>query len=228
MSGLSIIIPALNEDQKISLTVKELLQGGRQYLTQFELILVDDGSTDQTGEVMDRLTQGNPEVKVIHHPQRSGVGQAYRSGMNMAQYEYITMIPGDHELNKKTFEDLFQAVGKKDLVIGYRVNQSVARPIYRVVISRLYTKLMNLLFRFQLKDFDSLIVYPAKLLKGSNSQSSGYTYQMELLVYMLRKGLTYTEVPILLNPVEVKSSRSLNWRTFWDVASMACSLLMRR
>ena len=228
MSGLSIIIPALNEDQKISLTVKELLQGGRQYLTKFELILVDDGSTDQTGEVMDRLTQGNPEVKVIHHPQRLGVGQAYRSGMNMARYEYITMIPGDHELNKKTFEDLFQAVGKKDLVIGYRVNQSDARPFYRVMISRLYTILMNVLFGFRLRDFDSLIIYPAKLLKESNSHASGYTYQMELLVQMLRKGLTYSEVPIILNLVEVKSSRSLSWRTLWDVARMTYSLLRQR
>ncbi len=227
-SRLSIVVPALNEEEKISFTVIEMIQGGRQYLAQFELILVDDGSTDQTGVVMDELALKNPEIKVIHHPQRAGVGRAYRSGIKLAQYEYITMIPGDHELNKQTFAELFPAVGKKDLVIGYRVNQTDARPLYRVIISRLYTLLMNVLFGFRLKDFDSLIVYPAKVLEQTNSQSSGYTYQMEMLVNTLGKGLTYTEVPIILNPVEVKSSRSLSWQTFIDVSTTAWNLLRQR
>ncbi|MGB7542990.1 MAG: glycosyltransferase family 2 protein [Burkholderiales bacterium] len=217
MRALTILIPALDEEQKVAPTVEEVLAAGRRLLDRFEVIVVDDGSRDRTGEIADALAKSNPEVRVIHNPERRGVGWAFWEGIAQAKFDRLTVVPGDHAYNISGIERLFSAVGSADLVISYRTNQADTRQRRRVILSTLYQRLVGLIFGFRLKDFHSTVVYPVPQIREMGMRSVGYTYQLEVLVKLLRRGMSYVEVPVTLNPSGKGTSAALRPKTFFDV-----------
>ena len=146
------------------------------------MILINDGSTDRTGAVIDELAAANPEIKVIHHPQCRGVGNCYREGLALAKLDRVTMIPGDRNCEPSTWEPIFRALDQADIVIGYRVNQFATRPLHRVVLSRLFTRICGLLLGVWLKDFHGLAVCPTRLVQTLDLRAVTYGYQMQILV----------------------------------------------
>jgi dolichol-phosphate mannosyltransferase len=222
---LSIVIPALNEQEKIALTVDGLLPACRRYLPQFQLILVNDGSTDRTGEVMDELARRDSSIVVIHHPKNQGVGACYRDGIDRASLDYVTLIPGDNICRSDTWEPLFGAIGTADLVLAHRVNMSEARKWYRVVISHIYSKLLCTVYRMPITEIQAVCVYPARLAKEIRLQSTGFMYQLELLVQAFRCGCSFTETPLYMIYEGEDSSRSLRWRTVRDLLHIMWKLM---
>ena len=188
--SLSIVVPALNEEEHIRPTVTDLLEAMEGRFETFEIIIINDGSSDRTGKIADELSSQHPEVKVVHHSSRRGIGAAYESGILAARMEYLTLVPGDHEVDPTTWPAFFDAVGTADLVIGYRANQRRARPLYRRLLSRVLTGMMGILFGLHLRDFQSLVVYPASVVRNRGLRSTGFSYQMELLIPLHRQGYT--------------------------------------
>ncbi len=227
MRELSIVIPALNEEEKLVPTVQDLLPECRRELDRFELILINDGSSDRTGEVMERLAKENPEIVVVHHAQRQGLGATYRDGIDRARMEHVTLVPADDLCDKVTWGPFFRAIGSADLVLAYRANQAAARPLYRVVLSRLFSWINSLLFRVWVKDIHSLVIYPTASVREIKMQSAGYTFQLEMLVPLCRSGYSFVEVPMYMHPENMKHSRSLRWSTLFDVACMMSRLAIR-
>ena len=217
MRCLSIVVPALNEEKNIVLTMNNLLPYCRKELERFEIILVNDGSTDRTGEVMEQLAKENPELVIIHHPQRRGVGGAYRSGIDRARMDYVMLVPGDNVCDPVTWGPLFQAIGTADMVVGYRANQRSARPLYRVIISRIFSNTMCLIHGIWLKDFQGLVIYPTERVRELGLQATSYMYQMEMLVQMHRAGCTIVETPFYMLLEDMRSSRSLRLATIVDL-----------
>ncbi len=226
--SLSIIIPTLNEEEAIIPTVMTLLPRCRRDLDRFELILVNDGSTDRTGEVMEQLARDNPEIVVIHHPDRRGVGKAFRSGIDRARMEYLTLVPGDNVCDPVTWEPFFQAIGTADIVVAYRANQRAARALHRVIISRLFSHTMCVLHGIKLRDFQGLVIYPSRRIKELGLEARGFMYQLELLVQLHREGFTIAETPFYMLPEGMQSSRSLKWSTFVDLAQTMWRLTKKR
>jgi dolichol-phosphate mannosyltransferase len=225
MPSLSIVIPALNEQDKITLTVNGLLPACRRHLSQFELILVNDGSTDRTGEVMEELARQDPAIVVIHHTKNQGVGTSYRSGIDRASFDYVTLIPGDNICRADTYEPLFGAIGTADLVLAYRANQEQARRWYRVLISRIYNRVLCDIYKMPIREIQSACVYPTRLAKKIGLQSTGFMYQLELLVQSFRCGCSFTETPLYMIYEGENSSRSLRWRTLVDLVQMMWKLM---
>jgi len=223
-----VVVPALNEQANIGLTIDEFLPIARRELEDCELILINDGSEDATGEAMETLASRYKEVKVLHHPQRRGVGASYKEGVMCARMAYVTLIPSDHEVDLVTWPEFLKAVGNADLVVGYRVNQRAARPWYRVALSRVYTRIMGSVFGLHLRDFHSLVIYPTHLIQKPGLRFVGYTYQLENLVTLFRKHLTFVQVPVVLLPIDMRSSRSLSFTTLKDVVYTSARLLLRR
>lgn len=217
MRNLTILVPALNEERQLRPTVYEVVTTARRLLDRFEVILVNDGSTDQTGIIADGLAQEYPELRVIHNPERRGVGWAFWEGIRCARFENLTVVPGDHAYSVEGLERLFSAVGAADLIISYRTNQFGTRQRRRAILSALYRFLINRLFGFRLRDFHSTVVYPVAPLRESGMRTTGYSYQLEVLVKLLRRGMSYMEVPVTLNPSGRGTSRALRPSTFIDV-----------
>lgn len=106
-----MVVPALNEEENILLTVNEILPAARAILDEFEIILVNDGSTDRTGEVMDNLARDNPEIRVIHHSQRQGPGSDFWDGLVQARFDNLVSLSGDNAYKIEGLKRLFETRG---------------------------------------------------------------------------------------------------------------------
>lgn len=227
-SELSIVVPALNEEAFIEKTVTEILSAARDIFNRFEVILVNDGSTDKTPEIMDRMERENPEVRVIHHSTPQGVGLAFWEGIDAAQYVYLTLIPGDNAFNIDGLKRMFDAVGSADLIVTYRQNATHARTAFRIFLSKLFRLFVIILSGYRLRDFYSAEVYPVASVRDLKIRPAGYTYQIETLVYLLSRGVSYVEVPALLNLRETRNSQVFKWKTVREVWKLYWRLLFHK
>ena len=141
---LTIVVPALNEEEKIADTIRGILPATR--------VLVDDGSTDATGSIMDSFATEDSRIIVIHHPQRQGVGAAFETALKRAKFDFITLIPGDHAFQNEGIARMFKAAGAADVVVTYRDNQS-DRSLNRSIQSHSLRFALNCLFGFWLSDY---------------------------------------------------------------------------
>jgi dolichol-phosphate mannosyltransferase len=223
---LTIVIPALNEQEKIAETVHGVLPLARQLLDDFELILIDDGSTDATGSIMDELAAQDPRIVVLHHAERRGVGAAFELALSRAKFDSITLIPGDHAFKNEGVARMFKAAGAADIVITYRDNQS-DRSLNRSLQSHSLRFILNCVFGFWLFDYHSMIIYPVKWLRQIPVKADGYGYQICSLISLLQLGLSHVQVPVSLNAELKGSSRALRARTYYELGLTILALLRR-
>lgn len=201
---LTIIIPAYNEDRKLSKTVEEAISAARAELSAFEVVIVNDGSTDGTAEVADEMARRYDEVSVIHQPRNMGVGAAYTTGLERASFPLITLIPGDNAFEKSGVVDVFRAAGTADIVISYRANPQ-ARTFARRVLSIICTQLLRLATRCPIRDGHSMYVWPVDEARQIVVPAD-YRYHLVSLTTLMRNAKTYTEVPVTLTPKPDSSS----------------------
>lgn len=157
MRSLTIIVPAYNEADKVGSVVEMLVDLGHQELDTFEIIVVDDGSSDGTGAIADRLAAQHPEIRVIHQPGNTGVGAAYTAALHAARMPMITLVPGDDAFAPSGIRDLFRTVGTADMIITYRANPSARSPVRRL-LSVICNRLLRLATHSPLRDGHSMYV----------------------------------------------------------------------
>jgi dolichol-phosphate mannosyltransferase len=223
---LTIVIPALNEQEKIAETIEGVLPLARDLLDDFEIILINDGSTDNTGAIMDRFAAEEPQILVVHHAERMGVGAGFKAALQRAKFNAITLIPGDHAFKNEGIARMFKAAGAADIVITYRDNQS-DRSLNRSFQSHSLRFLLNATFGFWLFDYHSMIIYPVKWLRQIPIKTGGYSFQICALISLLQLGLTHVQVPVSLNAELKGSSRALRPRTYFELGVTILSLLRR-
>src|SRR3954447_20905700 len=204
---LTIVIPALNEQDKIADTIDGVLPLARELLDDFEIFLVNDGSTDATGAIMDEYAAGDPRIVVHHHAERRGVGACFKPVLSRAKFDAITLIPGDHAFQNEGIARMFKAAGAADIVITYRDNQS-DRSVNRSIQSHSLGFVLNCIFGFWLFDYHSVIIYPVKWSRQIAVDVDGYGYQICSLISLLQLGLTHLQVPVSLNAELKGSSRA--------------------
>jgi dolichol-phosphate mannosyltransferase len=195
-------------------------------LDDFEIFLVDDGSNDATGTIMDRFAANEPRIHVIHHPQPQGVGAGFLEALGRARFEAITLIPGDHAYRDEGVARMFNAVGTAEIIISYRNNQA-QRSLNRSLQSHALRFILNCVFGCRLRDYHSMIVYPVKRLRQIRVDARGYGYQICALISLLQLGLSFAEVPVILNAELKGSSRALRPRTYLELGQTIVSLIRR-
>ena len=228
MRCLTIHIHALNEEEYISKMVKELLPVVRRELDRFELILVNDGSTDRTGEIMDFLASEYLEVRVIHNSERLSQGGCVRKAIEAASFDYIMSLGGDNPFNAKSLVSIFKAMDVADMVIAYRTNQGESRALLRFILSRLYHFFLFMIFGLKVKDPHGVQLYPIPVLRSLDLQLIGYGYNTELLVKLQRRGISFVEVPVSLNTDNPQPSRAIRLEVLGDIIKTIRHLLKTR
>lgn len=205
MPSLTAIVPALNEEGNLAETIHEIVPVLEKQFNDYEILIFDDGSSDQTGSIADALYSKNKKVKVIHNPKTMGLGYNYKKGVELAKMDYIIMIPGDNEITAGSFVEMFKKLGNKDIVIPYTVNIEI-RPLGRQILSKAYTMINNLLFGLNVKYFNGPVIHRRAVIQSIGIQTDSFSYQTELLVKMIKGGYTFEETGMVLK--ERKSGRS--------------------
>jgi glycosyltransferase involved in cell wall biosynthesis len=199
--SLSVVVPALNEREHLESSVNVLVRALAAADVDFDIIIVDDGSSDETGEIADRLAAANPRIRVIHHAQNMGLGSAYRHGVEVAQKEYFFWVPGDNVCPEETLVTLFRKIGEVEVVIP-RITNVRGRALGRRIVSRSYNQMMNFLFGYRIHSIESVTIFPTAFLRANPPSTSGYGFQAEALFRALDRKLSFVEVPVAFyNPV---------------------------
>lgn len=151
---LSVFLPVYNEEANIKNTYKNVKENLEKNVSEYEIILIDDGSKDKSPEICDELAKKDNHVKVIHHNPNRGYGAAFKSGMYAAQYPWISFIDADGQFNFEEinrFIDTQQTTGA-DCVIGFYLGRKVS--FIRKMNSKIWQTIVFLLFGLNVRDID--------------------------------------------------------------------------
>jgi dolichol-phosphate mannosyltransferase len=224
MKSITILVSALNEEPVLRRVAKEILQQVGAYFTEYEVLLIDDGSTDRTGEIMESLAHEHPRVRVIHNPRNLGLGASYQRGVAEARCEYLMLLCGDGGMPSASLPPIFARVGEADIIIPCMTNLKVIKTPMRYALSRTYTTLLNSLFGLRLKYYNGLPVHRTRLLRELRITSSGFGFQGEILVKLIKSGCTFSEVSVK-GAEETRRSFALRPRNIASVAMTFAHLI---
>lgn len=151
---LSVFFPAYNEEKCLKSTVGKTDKVLRKVAKDYEMIIVDDGSKDKTGEIADRLAAKNKKIKVIHHSSNRGYGAALKSGMYAARFPWIVLIDADGQFDFTEIAKFFSKQKKTgaDIVWGYTLKRGVS--FVRKVNTFLWHTVVFLFFGLRVKWID--------------------------------------------------------------------------
>ncbi len=222
---ISFIVPALNEERVVGPVIEQILEKIRGQFKDYEVILIDDGSVDATGRIMDAVAATNDKVRVIHNPKNMGFGNSYQIGLREAQFDYVMLLCGDGGLPAASLPPIFEKIGSADIVIPWMVNLREIKSRGRYLLSRAYTTLVNLLFGLKLHYYNGLPVHRRDLLQRISVTSGGFGFQAEILVKLIRSGATFVEVGVN-GAEETNESDALRARNWLSVGRTVYHLLV--
>ena len=194
--GLSIFFPAYNDSGTIASLVITALRTARKLTPDHEIIVVNDGSKDNTAEILDELARTYPEVRVVHHAKNRGYGGALRTGFASATRELIFYTDGDAQYDPAEMEVLWRRFGDDvDLVNGYKISRS--DPMHRIIIGRVYHHTVKLLFGLTVRDVDCdfRMMRRAIFDKVTLEKNSGVIC-LEMMKKITDAGFRIAEVPV--------------------------------
>jgi len=215
--SISFIIPALNEEVVLRTFIEQVLEKVEGKIAEFEIILINDGSTDATGKIMDELASRHRTISVIHNHRNLGFGNSYIRGLQRAKQTYVMLLCGDGGLPASSLPAIFDKIGSADIVIPWMVNLREIKSPARHLLSKTYTTLLNLLFGIRLHYYNGLPVHRLGFLKQLSITSGGFGFQAEILVKMIKSGCTYVEVGVN-GAEETNRSSALRLRNWLSVA----------
>jgi dolichol-phosphate mannosyltransferase len=222
--SITLVIPALNEERVLATVVEQVLAEVQGRVRSYEILLINDGSSDDTGKIMEEIARTRRNVRVLHNPGNIGLGASYQRGVKEARYEYVMLLCGDGGFPASSLPPVFQKIGLADIVIPYMTNLKHIKTTKRYLLSRAYTALLNTIFGLRLHYYNGLPVHRTALVRHLNITSSGFGFQGEILVKLMKSGCSYAEVPVK-GAEETKRSFALRPRNIVSVAHTFAHLI---
>ncbi len=193
--GLSVFLPCYNEQENIRRVVGECIAALDDLVEDWELILVDDGSADSTGQIADELAAGNGRIRVVHHPANRGYGGALQSGFAAADREYVFYTDGDGQFDIRQLDRLLPLAGQFDIVNGYRMDRR--DNALRRLNAWAWGQLVKRLLGFRCRDVDSAFkLYRREIFDHIEMKSTGALIDAEILSRAKRAGYTLGEIGV--------------------------------
>lgn len=197
--SISLIFPVYKDELTVRVVAEKALRFLESAADDYEIIIIDDGSPDRSGEFADQLAREFSCIRVIHHETNRGYGAAIRSGLSACNHEYICMIDGDDQYEVDDFRKLLKLVDYYDLIITFRYKKLYSNT--RILISWVYNAVLRFLFRTPFRDVSTGIRIVRKMVVddaclGSNSPFVG----AELAIKAMLKGYRIGEVGIQTFP----------------------------
>ncbi len=194
--GVSFFCPAYNDEGNIRGTVESALKTFGKLSIDHEIVIIEDGSPDNTGDVADQLSGEYEKVRVIHHLKNRGYGGALRSGFGeAANFELVTYTDGDGQYDFQEFEKLLSLWEEGCCVIGYRLNR--VEGFRRNLQNRIYGFLLRLMFGLRVKDVNcSMKLFQRNHLDRIEISSNSTFLDAEILIKLGRLGIPVKEVGV--------------------------------
>ncbi len=207
---LSIIMPCLNEETNVLAASRRALSSLDRFGISGEVIVVDDGSSDETFNRANAISQEDGRVRVLRHEKPQGIGAAFWLGVKGAKKDYVVMMPGDNENDPDEVLIYFPLFKEVDVIVPFVMNVEV-RSRMRRIVSSIYRLIINLSFGTRLNYTNGTVMYNRSILLDMELRSKGFFYQAELLVRLIRKGYLFAEVPTFLEERKGGKTKALTF-----------------
>ena len=232
--SVSLLFPVYRDERTVRVVAGKALHLLRSLGVLFEVIIVDDGSPDRSGEIADELAREHPEVRVVHHPKNLGYGAAVRSGIQASRNAIVCMTDGDDEYEVEDFRKLLKLKDRYDLIITFRYRKIYSNT--RIFVSWVYNVLLRFFFRTPFRDVSTgLRLVRRVVLEDVQLESTSPFVGAELAIKAMLKGYRVGEVGIQTFPRSFGSGSSTSipnilatirdmWRIYHRVFSDAYEL----
>ena len=195
LASLSIFFPCYNEEANVERVVGTALEAAARFADEFEIIVVNDGSADRTGEIAERLAAESTHVRVVHNRPNLGYGGAVARGLREAKYEWIFFTDGDGQFDIAEIGKLINLLDSCDFAVGYRLNR--ADSFIRKSNAFWWGVLVRMLFGLKVRDIDCAFkLLPKSLIDKIELRSQGALISTELLARAKNQGLRIAEVGV--------------------------------
>jgi len=211
LSSLSVFFPAYNEEANVENMVRVAQKVLPEVADKWEIIPVNDGSKDKTGEIIDRLAKEDPNVRPVHHEKNQGYGGAVISGYNASRYDYVFFTDGDLQFDLREITLLIEKLDEGDLILGYRKNRR--DPAMRKLNAFMWGSLVKFLFGFQVRDVDCAFkLMRRKVIDKVHLSAGGAMVSTELLARSNKAGFRFVEVGVTHYPRVAGTQTGANFK----------------
>jgi glycosyltransferase involved in cell wall biosynthesis len=188
-----------NEIDNIETCVRGAMRIGNQMGIDYEIVVVDDASTDGCGELADKLAEVYPVIKVIHHPANRKLGGALKTGFANATKQYILYMDSDLPLDFADVCETIPKIGNADMLIDYRKTRDES--LRRKLISKVYNRMICLVFGLKVRDVNfSFKLFKREVYQQIVLEAEGSFIDAELLIEAHKKGYVIREVGLNYYP----------------------------
>jgi len=222
---LSVVLPAFNEEANVERVLRDCVAYLADRIPDYELLIVNDGSRDRTGEVLDRLANEFPLLRAIHHPQNRGYGAALRTGFDASTKRFVFFMDGDGQFDIRDLDLVLPLVTDEDhIVTGFRLDRR--DPFMRRLNAKLFSGfLVRVVLGVRVRDLNCAFkLIPKKVLQQITLESTGALINAELYGRAVRRGFGIKELGVRHYPrtagAPTGAHLSVILRAFYDLARL--------
>lgn len=200
--GISIILPAFNEEKNIKSAVEDIDNFIKILTQNYEIIVVNDGSADGTKFILEQIARENNKIKIINFDSNKGYGCALKTGFNAAKFEYLFFTDSDRQFDISNIWYMLPYMNDFDIVIGYRIKRNDS--LKRIIASKGYNLLCKFLFGLNVRDIDCAFkMFNKKIFDLIKIESERFFVNTEILAKACKYNLSIVEIPVLHFPRKV-------------------------
>lgn len=226
-TSLSVIFPAFNEEKNIENTITNSLNYLNTKFKDFEIIIVDDGSTDSTAVVVKKYGDKYNNILLVKHDVNRGYGQALKTGFDSASKQFIFFMDSDGQFDISEIDNFIDHVKDSNILLGYRHNR--ADPIMRTINALLYHAYLRIVFGLKVRDVDCAFkIFPTEsYLKIKPIESKGAFFSAEFLIKLKKAGYKFIELPVTHYPRKHGSQSGANIKVILRMFVESYRMLMK-
>jgi NAD(P)-dependent dehydrogenase (short-subunit alcohol dehydrogenase family) len=223
--ALTVLVVAHNDSRTLLDTIDRLYSSLTLTVEDFAIIIFDDGSTDGTAVVAKIASEKYSFVTVYRNERRMGLGYCSIAGSGKAKTPFVVYAPADNTWPRRSFVELFGHLGKADVVTSYASNLLTSMPLFKRVISRSYTTVLNLLFGRTIRYYNGLTIYPTEFLRQGALGTHGFGFQAEALLKAFALGYSILEITLPVDAKNLPRSHSITVANTFNALTMIARLV---
>lgn len=218
LTSLSIFMPAYNEEGNIAATLIDATRAAKQVSQDYEIIVVNDGSHDRTGEIVSEMGRLDPHIRLLSHPKNKGYGAAVKTGLKNCRKDWIFFTDSDGQFHYDELLRFVEATASADLIMGYRKKRM--DPFHRVFVAQVLLKIWNfVLFGLTVRDVDCAYkLFPRSLRDQIKLRSESAITVTEFIIKAKLTGARIKQLPVTHYPRRFGEQTGGNWRVILRAA----------